>query len=160
MEISLLADHPHEVSKIAKWYFDEWGDSTPGITQEIVLEKVREKSINRNKIPMTIVAYIDGELVGALELKIRENKHYPEYENWIGGVFITPSHRGHGIANQLLDKAKKLAIELGVQRLYLQCESFNIPLYLKNGFTVLHQAQHHGIEITIMVWEASSHIGT
>ncbi len=156
MEISLLADYPHEASKIAKWYYEEWASMAPDFTEAMVLEKVIEKSVNRTEIPMSLVAHIHGELVGVLELKFRENKHHPEYEYWIGGVFTHQNHRGKGIAHNLLDSAKQKAVELGIKELYLQCESFNINFYLNHGFKALHQAQHHEIKTTIMVWEATT----
>ncbi|UIP29873.1 GNAT family N-acetyltransferase [Photobacterium sp. TLY01] len=156
MEISLLADCPSEAPKIAKWYYDEWARMAPNVTEEMVLEKVIEKSVNRNQIPLSFVAHIDSELAGVLELKVRENKNYPEYENWVGGVYTNPKYRGKGIASKLLESAKEKAIDIGVKKLYLQCESFNVSLYLNHGFSVLHQAQHHDIETTIMVWEAAT----
>lgn len=58
MEISLLADHPHEAPKIAKWYYDEWARLAPNVTEEIVLEKVIEKSVNREEIPLSLVAHL------------------------------------------------------------------------------------------------------
>jgi putative hydrolase of the HAD superfamily len=152
MEIALLADHPDYAPKIAKWYFDEWAHMASHVTESMVLEKVIEKSVNREKIPLALVALDDGELLGVLELKLRENKHYPEYENWIGGVFTNPATRGHGVASKLLHKAKELTAAFGIRDLYLQCESFNVALYLKHGFKQLHQAQHHDMETTIMVW--------
>ncbi|MCK6264720.1 GNAT family N-acetyltransferase [Vibrio sp. ZSDE26] len=156
MEITLLAEHPDYVPKIAKWYFDEWAHIAPNITEEMVLEKVTEKSQNRDQIPLALIACMEDKLVGVLELKIRENKNYPEYEHWVGGVYTNPANRGQGVASQLLKKAKVLAIDFGVQDLYLQCECFNIPLYLKHGFKALHLAQHHDSETTIMVWRAGT----
>ena len=156
MEISLLADYPHEAPKIAKWYYDEWARTAPSVTEEMVLESIIKKSRNRNEIPLSLVAHIHDELVGVLELKFRENKHHPEYEHWVGGVFTHQSHRCKGIAHKLLDSAKKKAVELGVKKLYLQCESFNVNFYLNHGFKALHQAPHHEIETTIMVWEATT----
>lgn len=159
MKISLLADYPAEAAKIAKWYYDEWVRVTPNVTEEMVLEKVMEKSINRNTIPMALVVHINGVLVGVLELKIRENKDYPQYEHWVGGVFTHPCYRGQGIASALMTRAKELAVRMGVKTLYLQCESDTIPLYLKHGFKVLHQVQHdqhHAIETTIMEWEVAT----
>ncbi|WP_295893936.1 GNAT family N-acetyltransferase [uncultured Vibrio sp.] len=155
MKISLLADHPYEAPKIAKWYYDEWARIASNVTEEIVLEKVVEKSVNRTSIPLSLVAHLDGELIGVIELKIRENKNYPEYEHWIGGVFTNHNHRGKGVAHVLIESAKDKALNLGIKTLYLQCESFNIDLYFNHGFKVLHQAQHHDIETTIMVWEAT-----
>ncbi|MGP8305329.1 hypothetical protein [Vibrio sp. YIC-376] len=34
-------------------------------------------------IPLSIVAHKNGNLIGTLELKFRENKNYPEYEHWL-----------------------------------------------------------------------------
>lgn len=155
MEISLLADHPDEASTIAKWHFDEWSHIAPNLTQSMFLDKVLEKAVNRDKMPMALVAHKDKDLVGVLELKLHENKSYPEYENWIGGVFTNLANRGQGIASKLLEKAKGLAVELGIKELYLQCESFNVSLYEKHGFTSLHQAKHHSVDTTIMVWHAA-----
>lgn len=152
MEISLLADHPSDAPKIAKWYYDEWARIAPNVTEDMVLEKVIEKSVNRMQVPLSIVAHKNEELVGVLELKLRENKNYPEYENWVGGVFTSPNHRGEGVASQLLNKAKSLAIELNIDKLYLQCESVNVGLYENHEFKALHHAKHHSVETTIMVW--------
>ncbi|CAG9297400.1 GNAT family N-acetyltransferase [Celerinatantimonas diazotrophica] len=155
MEISLLADHPDEAPKIAKWYFNEWSHHAPNMTESLVLEKVLEKTHNRDRLPMVLVAHIDHELVGVLELKLRENNHYPEYEHWIGGVYTNAAHRGQGVASQLLEKAKGLAVGLGIQDLYLQCERFNVNFYLKHDFKALHQAQHGNVVTTIMLWRSS-----
>ncbi|MBL0440541.1 hypothetical protein JEO77_03635 [Aeromonas veronii] len=70
MDISLLADHPHDVSKIAEWYFDEWASHVPGVTKEMVRKKVEIAALNRD-IPFSLVAHDDRELVGTLELKIQ-----------------------------------------------------------------------------------------
>ena len=91
----------------------------PAFTEAMVLERVVERAINRKKIPLSLVAHIDGKLVGVIELKIRENLHYPDYEYWIGGIFTHSSHRRKCIASKLIDSAKQKAIGFGVQKLYL-----------------------------------------
>ncbi|MGF1701479.1 GNAT family N-acetyltransferase [Photobacterium makurazakiensis] len=156
MEVTLLADHPHEVNIIAQWYYNEWGHISPNVTEEIVREKVVEKSINRNEIPLAIVIHDNSELVGVAELKYRENRNYPEYEHWLGGVFVNPSNRGRGISSLLVSEAKSKAVNLGIKQLYLQCESDNVDLYKKHGFKELHQASHLEITTTIMVWGLTS----
>jgi putative hydrolase of the HAD superfamily len=152
MEISLLADHPEESEKIAKWYFDEWASIAPDVTLEMVHNNVRQKAQNRTSLPLSLVAHINTELVGVLELKYRENKHYPDYEHWVGGVFVAPIQRSRGVASKLLSKAKETALNLGVKSLYLQCESHNVGFYEYHGFVRLHQARHHDSETTIMIW--------
>ncbi|EOW9664334.1 GNAT family N-acetyltransferase [Vibrio parahaemolyticus] len=156
MEITLLADHPHEANKIAQWYYNEWAHTAQNVTEEMVREKVAEKSINRNEIPLAIVIHDNNELVGVAELKYRENRNYPEYEHWLGGVFVNPPNRGNGISNLLVSEAKGKAVSLGIKQLYLQCESHNVALYKKHGFKELHQASHHDISTTIMVWVSAT----
>ena len=156
MEITLLADHPHEAKKIALWYYSEWAHVFSNITVNMVLDKVVEKSVNRTAIPLAIVAHDNSELVGVVELKYRENANYPQYEHWLGGVFVDPLSRGHGIGGLLISEAKSTAVSLGVQQLYLQCETHNIALYKKHGFEELHQANHHDISTTIMRWAATA----
>ena len=63
MEISLLADYPDYSPKIAKWYFDEWAHTASHITENMVLDKVIEKSVNRDQLPLSLVAIDEGELV-------------------------------------------------------------------------------------------------
>ena len=155
MEITLLADHPHEAKNIAQWYYSEWAHAFPNMTINMVLEKVVEKSGNRPAIPLAIVAHEDRELVGVVELKYRENANYPQYEIWLGGVFVDYLSRGRGIGGLLISEAKSKAVSLGIQQLYLQCETHNIALYKKHGFKALHQANHHEIVTTIMRWVAA-----
>lgn len=155
MEFSLLADHPHDAPQIAQWYYEQWGRFVPQMTPEKILEKVQQASVNRLKIPLMWVAHIEDVLVSVLEIKYRENKNYPEYENWIGGVFTHPLYRGKGIAGALLKHAKEVAISMRVNPLYLQCENHHISFYQKNGFKILHQAQHFHLTTTIMVWDAA-----
>lgn len=154
MEISILADHPQDISKIASWYYDEWASNVPNVTEEMVREDIALKASNE-ELPLSIVAHKNGNLVGTLEVKFRENKNFPEYEHWIGGVYVPAEHRGNGIAKALLDKAKQIGVSKGIQRLYLQCESSNIGLYIGQGFEALHQSTSNQRETTIMVWQAT-----
>ncbi|MBS2783996.1 GNAT family N-acetyltransferase [Aeromonas salmonicida] len=155
MEISLLADHPHHVSTIVGWYFDEWASHVPGVTKEMVRKKVEIKASNRD-IPFSLVAHDEEELVGTLELKIQENKKYPEYEFWIGGVYVPSAHRRKGIAKKLMSAAREIAVSRGVSTLYLQCETHNVDFYRDQGFNVIHQSTHGHWETTIMVWYAAT----
>jgi len=153
MEVSLLADCPDCYKQIAKWYFDEWASLVPNAKLGEVEEKVLARAANRTDIPLAFVVHNKGALVGAADLKFRENADYPEYEHWLGGVYVDRQHRGQGVASVLIEYAKRHALKLAIPRLYLQCESHNIALYQKAGFVCLHQAKHHKMETTIMYWD-------
>ena len=153
MKISLLADCPHEINKIAKWYYDEWVHLFPNMTEEGVRKGLTETSIHRNEIPLELVIHENDELVGVAQLVYRENPKYPEYEHWLGGVVGAPEKRGSGMGNVLIREAKNKTVSLGVKALYLQCESPYVTLYKKYGFQELHAPNHSDqIPRTIMVW--------
>lgn len=151
LNISLLAQCPDEANNIAIWYYDEWAQHTPAVTLDMVLKNVREKAANNSEFPMALVCHIDKVLVGALELKIRENKHYPDYEHWVGGVYTHSHYRGKGIASALLTRAKQQASAVGVHRLYLQCDHQLVSFYTQHGFTKLHAAEND-LSTSIMLW--------
>lgn len=156
MKISYLADHPDESAKIAQWYFDEWGHRNQQISYETVLDKVSSKAISRKGFPLAFIIHDHDDLVAAVELKIQENKDFPQYEHWLGGVYVLETERGKGYAEALISKAKAHVETLGITALYLQCQEHNLNLYRKYGFRALHEASHDGVKTTIMVWEKST----
>ncbi|RLV59869.1 GNAT family N-acetyltransferase [Parashewanella curva] len=153
MQVAYLADHPDEVKTIAQWYFDEWGNGGKSFTYEFIYELGLSRVINKGVLPFSFIILDEGAIVGVAELKYRENKNHPEYEHWVGGVYVEKSHRGKGYSNVLISKAKQFAKELGIKKLYLQCDAHKISLYEKYGFAALHETEHHGDITTVMIWE-------
>ncbi|CAM3670759.1 Acetyltransferase (GNAT) family protein [Vibrio aerogenes CECT 7868] len=152
MEVSFLADYPQYAEQIAHWYFEQWGYLVPEITIGTVKENVLRKAQSRNDIPLIFVIHQQDKPIGAIELKYRENANHPDYEHWIGGVYVSPEFRGKGVAGHLLETAKKHARQLGLTKLYLQCEDDYIGLYRKYGFHALHRTNHGVMSTTVMLW--------
>ena len=152
MKIATLADHPEAVPVIAQWYFNQWGHEIPGLTLDTLISKVREKARNRIDFPLTITLHEGDELVAVAELKFRENQNHPEYEHWLGGVYVSESHRGKGYLSVLVDRAKLQVKQLKIDHLYLQCDPEHLGLYQKQGFTPLHKATHGELSTWIMRW--------
>ena len=154
--IHFLADFPHKSNLIAQWYFDEWAYTVPGVTPSQVQDKVLLKANSRHEFPLAFVLHDErNKLAAVAELKIRENVHFPEYEHWLGGVYVESSSKGKGYAAALVTRAQSHVFQLGVAKLFLQCEARNQALYIRYGFRPLHKADNNGVETTIMVWESS-----
>ncbi|WP_448546442.1 GNAT family N-acetyltransferase [Thalassotalea fusca] len=149
MDISLLADDPSSVNTVAKWYFDEWCSDSGRFTFNEIVEKV-SAAVNRDVAPILITGKIDGNLVGSAQLKIREMDLYPEYEYWLGGVYVTKQARGHGVASKLVKKILSLAHKIGVEKLYLQTEDLTGGLYLNHGFKPIERVNYKGINVLVM----------
>lgn len=149
MEFRLLADEPSAAGTVAQWYFDQWCKETGRATLEAVQQNV-SAAINRDAAPVIVLAKDDGTLVAAAELKIREMNAFPDYEFWLGGVYVTPNCRGKGIASNLVSRVIDLARSFGIKQLHLQTEDLSGGLYRQFGFEHLHQVDSKGIQVTVM----------
>ena len=155
MEVAQLADYPDQAHKIAHWYYNEWACHAPNVSESMVLKNVIENANNRDSLPLSIIVRKNNQMVGVAELKYRENKNFPDYVHWLGGVFVDPAYRSCGIANLLIADVQGKALSLGINRLYLQCETHNVALYKKQGFQALHLANNNDKSVVIMSWEAT-----
>ena len=155
MDISLLADHQQEASIIANWYLAEWGHKMPEKDKPHLTDKVL-LGINRDKLPITVLAHINENLVGVAELKYRSLEQYPNWHNWLDGVFVPYEQRGKGISAKLILDVIKRANRLGIPVLYLRCEAHNIALYEKFGFITLRTEKELGVTKTIMGFSMES----
>ena len=149
MEVRFLADIPEAVPLISKWYFDEWGHEEAGNSVERIAERVRGM-LNRDKIPLHVVAVEGGEVLGVSQLKIREMSIYPEKEFWLGGVFVAPTARGRGLATRLVGECLDLAKRFRVETLYLQTEQLGGGLYAKLGWKPIEQVRYNGLDVLVM----------
>lgn len=141
MNICLLAEHPQYCPEIAQWYFDEWACLSPHASIERVIADVIAKSHSKSLLPLSYIALSDTTLAAVAELKYREHKGYPDYEHWLGGVFVSPNYRRQGVAKALITKALHHADGLGIRYLYLQTEDKNRILYQQFGFHPLHETE-------------------
>ena len=82
-------------------------------------------------------AFIEGKLIGVVTL-MKEAKQKMSHRANIYAVYVTPLHRGKGIANQLLRAAIQQAHALqGIEQIYLAVVSENVPakkVYRSFGF--------------------------
>ncbi|ENY72203.1 N-acetyltransferase GCN5 [Aeromonas diversa CDC 2478-85] len=152
MKLELLADNLNALDTVAKWYFDEWISAIPGVTIDRVKNKL-SKSVNRESAPLLVIAKKDNELLGAAELKIREMDIYPEYEFWLGGVYVDEGSRGNGIGRALTENIIQRAKKIGIKKLYLQTEALSGGLYSSCGFMPIEQVEYKGHNVLVMVAE-------
>lgn len=144
-----LADRPDAIPQVAAWYFEEWGYLNPAATADRIADKLAA-SLNRDSIPLVVLA-VDGDaVVGAAELKYREMTIYPEKEHWLGGVFVAPKHRGRGVAARMIDSVVDTARTLGVKLLHLQTPQLDGGLYLKLGWRRIEQVHYNGLDVLVM----------
>lgn len=148
--MTTLADQPQHAEQVARWYFDYWvaKNNTDGYDE--VLTKVMA-STSEEKLPFTVLALADGLLVGTAEVKFHDSS---SDKVWLDGVYVAAEYRGNGLAVELVAEAKKIALEFGIKRLYLQTRYLDGGLYTQAGFKAVERIVHRGKEVLLMLAEA------
>lgn len=155
MEIKTLAETKSAIKKLSQWYFEEWGFLREGTT----LEKTEEdlyQYLNENKIPLIVVATDGDEVLGSAKLRLYEMDIYPNYEHWLGAVYVSKTHRGNNIASAVISKICKLAVKFGAKRIYLQTQRLDGGLYNNLGWVPVEQTSYRGLEVLVMVKELNA----
>ena len=101
MHFALLADRPDAIPLIAQWYFDQWGERSPGSTVATTCAYL-ETYLNRTSIPLLVLAVNHDDILGVASLKYREMDIYPDREHWLGGVYVPTVHRDRGLGPAML----------------------------------------------------------
>ena len=149
MEFRVLPVDAPERQQLARWYHAEWGRDA-GFSLEQALQRLNMPQ-DAEGFPRLVGAFDDGQVVGAVQLKRREMLAFPQYEHWLGSVFVADSHRGRGLASSLVEHAAAQAVQMGVSDLYLQTEALDGGLYALLGWKPLQEADSRSYRVLVMV---------
>jgi GNAT superfamily N-acetyltransferase len=150
IEIELFADHPGAIPTLASWLYDEWShrspDGSPG-----GMEAILKSRLNRDRLPLALIALADGQPAGTVSLKIREIETLPKYESWLGALYVHPDFRRKGIGAQLLQAAEETARSLGIETLYLYTRHASTEdFYARLGWARLEEMIYSGNSAIVM----------
>jgi len=148
LTISLLKDCPQHLPRISFWIFDEWGHLIQGLTLEQVEARLQEH-LNRDSIPLTVVAILDQLPVGTASLTLDDLSSRPDLSPWLASVYVLPEYRKQGIGSQLVSAAEEISQRLGIQKLYLFTPDQEL-FYAGLGWSVLDHTEYRGEQVVIM----------
>lgn len=148
MDIAHLADHRDVIPTLAQWFYQEWAYLHPDRTLEDVERLIGERT-NTTKIPVALVAFEGGELLGTVCLKVHDMDTRLDLTPWLAGLYVAAAWRRKGIGTALVSAIEKKAHELQVEKLYLytpESEGF----YSSLGWHLSERTKYHGYPVTIM----------
>jgi len=148
MDIAHLADHKEIVPTLARWFYQEWAYLHPNRTREDVERLIGERT-NTTKIPVALIAFEGGELLGTVCLKVHDMDTRLDLTPWLAGLYVAVPWRRKGVGTALVSAIEKKAHELQVEKLYLftpESEGF----YSRLGWHIYERTEYHGYPVTIM----------
>ena len=111
----LLIDHDEVLSGLVDLFESQWADwyNPRGASARADLTE----RLERNRLPLGIVAFVDGTLAGTCALTVSSGG-LTERSPWLGGLLVEPKLRRQGVGLALLERAKVEARRLGFARLH------------------------------------------
>lgn len=148
MRIAPLTDHPDLVPTIARWHWDEWGNTAAEGSLASRIENLRTRT-HADRVPVMFVA-LDGEApLGTTGLTECDMLTHPELSPWLASVYVTPLARGRGIARALVRRAMEQARAFGYTRLFLYTYTAR-GLYEQLGWYAIGEEAYEGHQVTLM----------
>ena len=115
--IGFLADHLDTIPTLANWFRAQWPEYHADMSQEEMEQDFLEDA-SRDRLPIRLVAFESNELAGTIVLREYGSESLPEFQPELGGLYVVESHRGHGIATELVHTGMKVALGQGYETVY------------------------------------------
>lgn len=151
MTIDYLDDHPEAMGTLAQWQHQEWGHLRKDDTLEKRLARMQQ-FLNRDRIPLTVVALEAGEVLGSASLIDHDMETRMELTPWLASVFVGEPYRRRGIGAQLVRRIMAEAARLEVPLLYLytvHSERF----YGALGWTLAERTAYREQKVVVMTYQ-------
>jgi RimJ/RimL family protein N-acetyltransferase len=115
--IGFLADHLDTIPTLIQWFRDQWPDYHAAMSQEEMEQDFLEDA-SRDRLPIRLIAFESNELVGTISLRDNGSAMPPEFQPELGGLYVVESHRGHGVATDLVRAGMQLAHQQGYETVF------------------------------------------
>lgn len=115
--IGFLVDHLDTIPTLARWFRAQWADYYAAMSQQELEQDFLEDAA-RDRLPIRLVAFESGELAGTIVLRQRGTEMLSEFQPELGGLYVVPAHRHHGIATELIGTGMQVAREQGYNTVF------------------------------------------
>jgi RimJ/RimL family protein N-acetyltransferase len=115
--IGFLADYLDTIPTLIHWFRNQWPDYHADMSQEEMEQDFLEDA-SHDRLAIRLVAFESNELVGTIILRENNPEMPPELQPELGGLYIVESHRGHGVATELVRAGMQLAHKQGYETVF------------------------------------------
>lgn len=151
VEIDCLANRKEFIPEITDLLYAQWADlfQASGTSKDQLNTLLMERAVT-DKLPIALVAMVDGVLAGTGSIKLSEPGTKAGLSPWLAGMYVKEAYRGSGIGASIVQALETKAMELGITTLYLSAGAAQ-KFYLRQGWTALERVNSYGVkEVTLM----------
>ena len=117
-EIAHLFHHAQHTHAVAQMIYNEfWIDVVDGLTLEF-LDAHLQNTYDPSRIPLSLIALVDGQLVGTVNLIENDDSKRTHLRPWLAAMVVAKEFRGQGIGTQLVRALLVEARRLGFATVY------------------------------------------
>jgi GNAT superfamily N-acetyltransferase len=147
LRIAYLADHPEAIPTLARWFQEESPDYFAGWTAE-ELEQHFQPWLHRDRLPLGLVAFEQGEVVGCIVLREKALDREPAHSPGLGGLHVAERHRGRGIGSALVKAGMDAARALGYEVVYTGTGTAG-GILERLGWEPMESLTYHGYPVVL-----------
>lgn len=115
--IRFLADHHDTIPTLVKWFRAQWPDYYAAMSDEEMEQDFLEDA-SRDRLPIRLIAFDSDEPVGTIILRKNGSETLPNFQPEVGGLYVVESHRGRGIATELVRAGMEVARKQGYETVF------------------------------------------
>jgi GNAT superfamily N-acetyltransferase len=122
------------IDTVVDWHWREWSDDHEDADLAAWRDGVRGRT-NDDRVPFTLVAFLDGEAVGCLSVTEDDyDERFAEKGPWLSGMLVIGRARNLGIGRALVAAAEDTARRFGESELWLRTGTAG-PFYERCGWS-------------------------
>lgn len=151
INIAYLGYHQEVLPVVASWIYREWSFLYVGKTRHYVEEFLRQR-LDTRRMPLTMVAFVEGKPVGTVSLKESDMESRPYLTPWVTSLYVVPRWRGKGIGAGLMHAVERKAVRMGKHQLFLFTADAGLAarFYHPLGWKIKEHTSYYSYPVIIM----------
>ena len=147
IEVELLVDRKEAIPLLAEWFERRWPERYgPGGRGNAGRDLTN--SCNRDQLPITFVAILDGEVSGTVTLMSRAIVSHQHLSPWLAMLLVPDAFQRKGVELYLVFAVEELASRLGIEAVFASAGTES-PLLIRRSWKIVEEPAESGTDLFI-----------